>query len=34
MGSKGPLIFYEMTRDVRTATGEPVLTEIITRILR
>jgi hydroxyacyl-ACP dehydratase HTD2-like protein with hotdog domain len=34
MGSKGPLIFYEMTRDVRTAAGEPVLTEIITRILR
>lgn len=34
MGSRGPLIFYEMTRDVRTGSGEPVLTEKITRILR
>lgn len=34
LGSKGPLIFYEMTRDVKTSSGEPVLTEKITRILR
>ena len=34
MGSRGPLIFYEMTREVRTGSGEAVLTEKITRILR
>ena len=33
-GSKGPLIFYEITRDIQTAAGEPVLTEKMTRILR
>lgn len=33
-GSKGPLIFYEITRDIRTSVGEPVLTEKMTRILR
>ena len=33
-GSKGPLIFYEITRDIHTAAGEPVLTEKMTRILR
>jgi hydroxyacyl-ACP dehydratase HTD2-like protein with hotdog domain len=33
-GSKGPLIFYEITRDIRTSAGEPVLTEKMTRILR
>ena len=34
VGSKGPLIFYEMTRDLATSAGDPVLTETITRILR
>jgi hydroxyacyl-ACP dehydratase HTD2-like protein with hotdog domain len=33
-GSRGPLIFYELTRDVKTRSGDPVLTEKITRILR
>jgi hydroxyacyl-ACP dehydratase HTD2-like protein with hotdog domain len=33
-GSQGPLIFYELTNKIETASGEPVLTEIITRILR
>lgn len=33
-GSKGPLIFYEITRDIHTTSGEPVLTEKMTRILR
>jgi len=33
-GSQGPLVFYELTRDVTTRSGEPVLTEKITRILR
>ena len=33
-GSKGPLIFYEITRAIHTAAGEPVLTEKMTRILR
>jgi len=33
-GSSGPLIFYEITRDIRTVSGEPVLSEKMTRILR
>jgi hydroxyacyl-ACP dehydratase HTD2-like protein with hotdog domain len=33
-GSQGPLIFYELTTEIETETGEPVLTEKITRILR
>ena len=33
-GSRGPLIFYELTIKIETDSGEPVLTEIITRILR
>lgn len=33
-GSSGPLIFYEITRDIRTTAGEPVLAEKMTRILR
>lgn len=33
-GSKGPLIFYEITRTVHTRSGSPVLTEKFTRILR
>lgn len=34
MGSKGPLIFYEVTITVETEAGEPVLTEKNTRIMR
>ena len=33
-GSRGPLIFYEVTMDVQDEAGEPVLTQITTRILR
>ena len=33
-GSKGPLIFYQLTTEIETDSGEPVLTERITRILR
>ena len=33
-GSGGPLIFYELTREIRSGAGDPVLSEIITRILR
>lgn len=33
-GSSGPLIFYELTREFHTRSGEPVLSEKITRILR
>jgi len=33
-GSSGPLIFYELTRDVHGGSGELVLSEKITRILR
>ncbi|MFJ5757714.1 MaoC family dehydratase N-terminal domain-containing protein [Neobacillus sp. NPDC093182] len=33
-GSKGPLIFYEITIEVVNGSGEKVLTEITTRILR
>jgi hydroxyacyl-ACP dehydratase HTD2-like protein with hotdog domain len=33
-GSRGPLIFYEITTRIETGSGEPVLTEKITRILR
>jgi len=33
-GSRGPLIFYEITTNIETDSGEPVLTEKITRILR
>ena len=33
-GSKGPLIFYEVTMAVTNETGEPVLTEKTTRIMR
>jgi hydroxyacyl-ACP dehydratase HTD2-like protein with hotdog domain len=34
MGSQGPLIFYEITTKVENESGETVLTEKITRILR
>lgn len=33
-GKQGPLIFYEVTTEVKTETGEPVLTEKTTRIMR
>jgi hydroxyacyl-ACP dehydratase HTD2-like protein with hotdog domain len=33
-GSQGPLIFYELTTKIETESGKPVLTEVITRILR
>ena len=33
-GSQGPLIFYEVTMEVENESGEPVLTEKTTRILR
>ena len=33
-GSQGPLIFYEVTMKVANQSGEPVLTEKTTRILR
>ena len=33
-GSRGPLIFYQITTKIETDSGEPVLTEQITRILR
>ncbi len=33
-GRSGPLIFYEITLDVRTEEGTPVLEEVTTRILR
>jgi hydroxyacyl-ACP dehydratase HTD2-like protein with hotdog domain len=33
-GSRGPLIFYEVVMRVETESGEPVLTETATRILR
>ena len=33
-GRSGPLIFYEVVLDVRRRSGEPVLTEKTTRILR
>jgi len=33
-GSQGPLIFYEVVMKVETESGEPVLTETATRILR
>ncbi len=33
-GTQGPLIFYELTSKIETESGEPVLTEVITRILR
>ena len=33
-GSQGPLIFYEVTMEVADDSGEPVLTETTTRILR
>ena len=33
-GSKGPLIFYEVTMEVEDQSGEPVLTQKTTRILR
>lgn len=33
-GSRGPLIFYEITTKIETDSGEPVLTEKLTRILR
>ncbi len=33
-GSQGPLIFYEVVMNVETESGEPVLTETATRILR
>jgi hydroxyacyl-ACP dehydratase HTD2-like protein with hotdog domain len=33
-GSQGPLIFYEITTNVENESGEPVLTETATRIMR
>ncbi|MCH8257994.1 MAG: MaoC family dehydratase N-terminal domain-containing protein [Proteobacteria bacterium] len=33
-GSQGPLIFYEITTQVESESGETILTEKITRILR
>jgi hydroxyacyl-ACP dehydratase HTD2-like protein with hotdog domain len=33
-GSKGPLIFYEVVMTVETESGEPVVTETTTRLLR
>ncbi len=33
-GSQGPLIFYEVTMEVEDKSGEPVLTQKTTRILR
>jgi hydroxyacyl-ACP dehydratase HTD2-like protein with hotdog domain len=33
-GSQGPLIFYEVVMTVETESGEPVLTEKTTRLLR
>ena len=33
-GRSGPLIFYEIVMNVQDETGEPVLTETTTRILR
>ena len=33
-GSQGPLIFYEITTEVESESGETILTEKITRILR
>jgi acyl dehydratase len=33
-GSQGPLIFYEVVMEVVNGSGEPVLTEKTTRILR
>jgi hydroxyacyl-ACP dehydratase HTD2-like protein with hotdog domain len=33
-GSQGPLIFYEVTTRIETESGEPVLTELNTRIMR
>ncbi|WP_199256738.1 MaoC family dehydratase N-terminal domain-containing protein [Alteribacillus sp. YIM 98480] len=33
-GSKGPLIFYEITMEVENEAEEKVLTEVTTRILR
>jgi hydroxyacyl-ACP dehydratase HTD2-like protein with hotdog domain len=33
-GSQGPLIFYELVMQVESESGEPVLTETATRILR
>jgi len=33
-GSKGPLIFYEVTMTVETESGDPVITEKTTRLLR
>ena len=34
MGSKGPLIFYEVDMEIKTEAGEPVISEKTTRILR
>jgi hydroxyacyl-ACP dehydratase HTD2-like protein with hotdog domain len=33
-GSQGPLIFYEVTMEVENQSGESVLTQITTRIMR
>jgi len=33
-GSSGPLIFYEVTMEIKSQTGEPVITQLTTRILR
>ncbi len=33
-GSQGPLIFYEVDMEVETESGDPVLTEKTTRIMR
>jgi hydroxyacyl-ACP dehydratase HTD2-like protein with hotdog domain len=33
-GSQGPLIFYVISTEIETSKGEPVLTEVNTRIMR
>ena len=33
-GTSGPLIFYEVTMQIRSQEGEPVVTEKVTRIMR
>lgn len=33
-GSSGPLIFYEVTMEIKLQTGEAVITQLTTRILR
>ncbi len=33
-GSSGSLIFYKINMEIKSQTGEPVITQLITRILR